>query len=329
MRLNRLGAFTLGLVVAIASVGAATYAAGSDTQIVYTCAHKKTGVIRYVPKKKCTSTETPLSWNVSGRVGKTGPQGLQGLQGPRGLTGDTGPTGATGEAGSAGAKGATGAKGDTGAAGAIGATGPAGAKGDTGATGPTGPTGPTGETGPAGARGDTGATGATGPAGPPGDPGLSVSHFSNTMSAIAGYASNESSLVSLYDFNGVTISTTCTSEGSPTIYWGIAIKAPPGTKVLYQGGRLENYTNSEKSAVFSFGTTADGTFQRMTPTEGFTNYFQPVSSPSRQASEYYIVSIFSSTTQAIVHLTGELGIPNPSNSQPSGCIVSGFVERFE
>jgi hypothetical protein len=331
MRFNRLTAFTLGVIITAASVGAVTYVNAAGTQIIYSCVNKTTGVIRYVPKKKCAANETSLSWNVSGRTGEAG---LQGVQGARGLSGDTGATGADGAKGDAGA---TGAKGDTGAAGPKGDAGATGAKGDAGATGAKGDAGAAGARGDIGAKGDTGAAGITGPKGDTGitgakgdtgNPGLTTSFFNNTMTAIAGYAGQDSSLVSLYSSNGVAVSTTCTIEGSTSIYWGIAVKAPLGTKVLYQGGRLDNYTNAQKSAVFSFGTTADGSFQRMTPTEGFINYFEPVTNPYRQASEYYTISIFSSTTQAIVHLTGQLGIPNINNGQPTGCIVSGFIERF-
>jgi len=129
MNFNRFSAFTLGVVVTAASVGVTNYANATGTQIVYACANKSTGVIRYAPKKKCNRVETSLSWNVSGKMGEAGPQGLQGA---RGLNGDAGARGDTG---------LTGARGETGL------TGPAGARGDTGLTGPTGARG---DTGPAG-----------------------------------------------------------------------------------------------------------------------------------------------------------------------------------
>ena len=121
MKFNRIGAFTLGVVITAVSVGAINYVSAAGTQIIYACANKSTGIIRYVPKNKCTSTEISLSWNVSGQRGKAGPQGLQGA---RGLNGDTGAPGAKGDTGLTGAPGA---KGDTGL------TGAPGAKGDTGA----------------------------------------------------------------------------------------------------------------------------------------------------------------------------------------------------
>ncbi len=137
MNFNRIGAFTLGVVITAVSVGVVNYVSAAGTQIVYACAKKSTGVIRYVPNKKCTSAETSLSWNVSGQRGKEGPQGLQGARGLNGETGDAGSTGAKGDAGS------TGAKGDAGSTGAKGDTGSTGAKGDTGSTGAQGDTGPT------------------------------------------------------------------------------------------------------------------------------------------------------------------------------------------
>jgi hypothetical protein len=128
MKFNRLSAFTLGVVITAVSVGVVNYASAAGTQIVYACANKSTGVIRYVPNKKCKSAETSLSWNVSWQRGKEGPQGLQGARGLNGETGDIGSTGAKGDTGS------TGAKGDTGSTGAKGDTGSTGAKGDTGST---------------------------------------------------------------------------------------------------------------------------------------------------------------------------------------------------
>jgi hypothetical protein len=143
--------FAVGFGCAALSLGAVAYADSAGTQIIYSCVNKTTGVIRYVPKKKCASNEKSLSWNVSGRTGKEGPQGVQGARGLNGEAGATGADGAKGDTGSIGAKGDTGATGTKGDTGATGAKGDPGLKGDTGTTGPSGQTGLTGPTGAAGA----------------------------------------------------------------------------------------------------------------------------------------------------------------------------------
>jgi len=105
MKINRLGTFTLGVIITAVSVGAVSFASATGDATIQACANKKTGAMRYISKGGCRSTETALSWN------QRGPQGVPG---------------------------STGAKGDTGARGDI---GPAGARGDTGATGPRGEAG--------------------------------------------------------------------------------------------------------------------------------------------------------------------------------------------
>ena len=157
--------FAVGFGCAALSLGAVAYADAPGTQIIYSCVNKTTGVIRYVPKKKCAPNEKSLSWNVSGRTGKEGPQGVQGARGLNGEAGATGADGAKGDTGSIGAKGDTGATGTKGDTGATGAKGDTGSKGDPGATGDKGDTGLKGDTGATGPSGQTGLTGPAGAAG--------------------------------------------------------------------------------------------------------------------------------------------------------------------
>jgi hypothetical protein len=85
MDFNRLGAFTLGVVITAVSVGAVSFVNAAGDKTLKACANKKTGVMRYIAKGSCKKTETSLSWN------------QMGAQGSPGLKGDTGPTGASGE----------------------------------------------------------------------------------------------------------------------------------------------------------------------------------------------------------------------------------------
>jgi len=110
MMFNRLGAFTLGVIITAVSVGAVSFVNASGDANIKACANKKTGVMRYIAKGKCKKTERALTWN------QTGPQGLAGNAGAKG---DTGAAGAKGDTGAAGAAGAAGAKGDTGVAAAV------------------------------------------------------------------------------------------------------------------------------------------------------------------------------------------------------------------
>jgi hypothetical protein len=129
MKFNRLGAFTLGVVITAVSVGAVSFVNAAGNGTLKACASKATGAMRYISKGSCKKTETSLSWN------QMDSQGSSGTSGAAGAKGDTGAAGAKGDTGAAGAKG------DTGAAGAKGDTGAAGAKGDTGAAGASSPTG--------------------------------------------------------------------------------------------------------------------------------------------------------------------------------------------
>jgi len=87
LKLNRLSAFTLGVVITAVSVGAVTFANAAGDATLKACANKSTGVMRYIAKGSCKKTETSLSWS------QMGPQGLTGTAGPKGDAGSTGATG--------------------------------------------------------------------------------------------------------------------------------------------------------------------------------------------------------------------------------------------
>jgi hypothetical protein len=97
--LNRLGAFTLGVVITAVSVGTVSFVNASSDATIKACANKKTGVMRYISKGKCKKTEKALSWN------QMGPQGLPGSSGAAGAKGDVGAAGAKGDVGAAGTNG--------------------------------------------------------------------------------------------------------------------------------------------------------------------------------------------------------------------------------
>jgi hypothetical protein len=106
MRFNRLGAFTLGVVITAVSVGAVSFVNAAGDATLKACANKKTGVMRHISKGSCNKkTETTLSWN------QMGPQGLPGSSGTAGAKGDTGTAGAKGDTGTAGTNGTTGTSG--------------------------------------------------------------------------------------------------------------------------------------------------------------------------------------------------------------------------
>jgi len=81
MQFNRLSAFTLGVIITAASVGAVSYANAASNKTLKSCANKKTGVMRYISKGSCKKTETSLSWS------QMGPQGLAGSAGVAGTNG--------------------------------------------------------------------------------------------------------------------------------------------------------------------------------------------------------------------------------------------------
>jgi hypothetical protein len=108
MRFNRLGAFTLGVVITAVSVGAVSFVNAAGDGTLKACANKTTGIMRYIARGSCKKTETSLSWN---QVGAAGVAGAKGDTGAAGAKGDTGAAGAKGDTGAAGAKGDTGAAG--------------------------------------------------------------------------------------------------------------------------------------------------------------------------------------------------------------------------
>ena len=93
MKFNRLGAFTLGVVITAASVGAVSFVNAAGNTTLKACADKKTGAMRYIGKGKCKTTETSLSWNQMGPQGLTGTAGTNGTNGTAGAKGETGMSG--------------------------------------------------------------------------------------------------------------------------------------------------------------------------------------------------------------------------------------------
>lgn len=79
MKLNRIGAFTFGVVIT----------AGDATIKAY--ANKSTVVMRYNSKGSCKKTETSLLWN------QIGQQGLPGVIASPGAKGEVGAAGAKGQ----------------------------------------------------------------------------------------------------------------------------------------------------------------------------------------------------------------------------------------
>ena len=100
MKFNRLGAFTLGVVITAVSVGAVSFANAAGDANIKACANKKTGVMRYIAKGNCKKTETSLSWNQMGPQGLPGAAGTNGTNGEIGAKGDRGATGVAGTNGS-------------------------------------------------------------------------------------------------------------------------------------------------------------------------------------------------------------------------------------
>jgi hypothetical protein len=100
MKFTRLSAFTLGVVITAASIGAVSFVNAAGNKQLKACANKKTGVMRYISKGSCKKkTERTLRWN------QMGPQGLPGTAGTNGAAGAKGDTGATGAAGTNGTNG--------------------------------------------------------------------------------------------------------------------------------------------------------------------------------------------------------------------------------
>jgi hypothetical protein len=99
MKFNRLGAFTLGVVITAVSVGAVSFVNAAGNGTLKACANKTTGLMRYISKGSCKKTETTLSWN---QMGPTGLSGSAGTNGTAGANGTNGSAGAKGEVGPAG-----------------------------------------------------------------------------------------------------------------------------------------------------------------------------------------------------------------------------------
>ena len=97
MKFNRLGAFTLGVVITAVSVGAVSFVNAAGNGTLKACANKTTGVMRYISKGSCKKTETSLSWNQMGPQGLPGAAGTNGTNGEIGAKGDTGTGGAKGQ----------------------------------------------------------------------------------------------------------------------------------------------------------------------------------------------------------------------------------------
>ena len=309
MQFNRLSAFTLGVIITAASVGAVTYVNAAGTQIIYSCVNKKTGVIRYVPKKKCAANEKTLSWKVSGPTGEEGPQGIQGARGLNGEAGATGTSGAKGDIGPAGAKGEPGSTDAIGAKGDTGATGATGAKGDTGATGAKGDTGTTG------AKGDTGATGAKGDTGTNGTNGANGTNGTGTFAAISTsipMAAAGTDDIALGDYTqvvaiGSTISLAIacgyqTISSPNTTTWTAAIKAPTGSTIIGMGDDF----NSIRIGMIS--GTADGTLRKLSVT-------------NKANGQFYNINIFGPGISPVVFHV----LFVPSNNT---CTVTGAVQNL-
>jgi hypothetical protein len=81
MQFNRLSAFTLGVIITAASVGAVTYANAAGDATLKACANKKTGAMRYISKGSCKKTEKLLSWSQMGPQGTPGSAGAAGTNG--------------------------------------------------------------------------------------------------------------------------------------------------------------------------------------------------------------------------------------------------------
>lgn len=87
MKLNRLAAFTIGVIVTAVSVSAVSYVNAQNNQPVRACADRKTGVMRYIDKGRCKRTERILTWNQMGTLGTPGVPGSKGDAGPAGPAG--------------------------------------------------------------------------------------------------------------------------------------------------------------------------------------------------------------------------------------------------
>jgi hypothetical protein len=96
-RATHLALIVTGLLLGVSAIAYATVP--SSGGVISGCYEKRTGLLRVIDTeagKKCTTFETPISWNQKGE------QGLQGIQGERGPAGERGPQGESGKLGLAG-----------------------------------------------------------------------------------------------------------------------------------------------------------------------------------------------------------------------------------
>jgi len=97
-RLRLLISVTLVTIGATRSIAQAT----QDT-VVVACRRNDSGALRQVAKASdCKTTETAVSWNITGPAGPAGPVGAGGVAGPQGPQGPMGPQGQPGPAGPGG-----------------------------------------------------------------------------------------------------------------------------------------------------------------------------------------------------------------------------------
>ncbi len=94
----------------------------SGSGVINGCYEKRIGILRVIDNeagKRCTSLETPISWNQQGVKGEQGLQGLRGEKGEQGDSGEQGLQGIQGERGPQGLPGSDGAQGPPGPPGSI------------------------------------------------------------------------------------------------------------------------------------------------------------------------------------------------------------------
>jgi hypothetical protein len=280
---------------------AAIPAGATTSTTIYACYIKTNGAVRIVPSGyTCLSTETAVSWNITGPAGPaglTGPQGATGAQGPpvsfkSTWTSDTNyhvgdavylnGTSYIAMLASNGINPATDVSNSGGHWGILAAAG---------ATGPAGPTGPTGQTGPTGPQGQTGQTGPAGPAGPgtffsaqilvtPAILAYSSAQIgsSNTMLASPSFNGDPTfgeTLPPLYLYSSMFMPTACTFDSlainvSSLFYQPIGLGTGPITVTLMAQPPDTNTVTGPSATIteedfFIFTLTATGTGSMAAP----------------------------------------------------------------